>query len=410
MRYLIIGNSAAAIGAVEGIREIDKVGSICLISDEMYHTYSRPLISYYLQGKTDKDKMKYRDSDFYEKNSCQPMLGDTAVKIDHKKGNVILESKNKVAYDKLLIATGSRAFIPPIDGLKNVKKKFTFMKFDDVLALEKELTQDSRVLIMGAGLIGLKCAEGIYGRVKSIDVVDLAPRILSSILDDEGAQIIKNRICDKINFKLGAKVDKFNHNLAYLSDGTIQEFDILIIAVGVRPNIEIFANCGGVVDKGIVTNEKQETSITNIYAAGDVCESYDSSCDSRRILAILPNAYAQGRVAGINMAGGSISNKDSLPINALGLFGTHMVTAGSYAGDSFADTKHGYKRLFIKDGILRGYIIIDHIDKAGIYTALIRDKAPLSSDDFNLIRVSPSLAAFSDAYRLRILSGSDNNI
>ncbi|MDR0751934.1 MAG: FAD-dependent oxidoreductase [Christensenellaceae bacterium] len=407
MKYVIIGNSAAAIGAVEGIREVDKTGSIVIISDEPYHTYSRPLISYYLQGVTDSERMKYRETDFYERNGSQTFLGESAVSIDPIKKKVILKSKKKIVFDKLLIATGSRAFVPPIEGLDSVKTKFTFMKFDDALKLESVMNADSRVLIMGAGLIGLKCAEGIYSKVKSVDIVDLAPRILSSILDQEAAEIVKNRISDKINFKLSASVSKFDGNIAYFSDGTIKEFDILIIAVGVRPNIEIFAECDGKTNRGIVTNNKQETNIKDIYAAGDVCMSYDISCGQERILAILPNAYIQGRTSGINMAGGEASINDALPLNALGLFGTHMVTAGSYTGDSYSDNKSGYKKLFVENGVLKGYIIIDNIDKAGIYTALIRDKTPLSEDDFNLIKVSPSLAAFSDAYRVRILSGNN---
>jgi NAD(P)H-nitrite reductase large subunit len=242
--------------------------------------------------------------------------------------------------------------------------------------------------------------------VGSIEVVDLAPRILSSVLDDESAAIVMSRIADKIKFRLNVSADRFEIGKAYFSDGTTTQFDVLVIAVGVRPNTLLLANCGGTLRRGIVVDDKQQTDIKDIYAAGDVCESYDTSSDQNKILAILPNAYAQGRVAGINMAGGNIAINDAIPLNALGLFGTHIVTAGSYSGNEIKSDKRGYKKLFMKDGTLKGYIIIDEIDKAGIYTALIRNRTPLSDEDIELIRVSPSLAAFSDAYRVQILSGA----
>ena len=128
MKYVIIGNSAAGIGAVQGIREVDKDGQIVLISDEKYHTYSRPLISYLLKGRVTEESMIYRPLDFYEKNKVDTLLGTKVVSVDSAAKNITLENGNKVDYDKLLIATGSKPFVPPMDGLDNVKDKFSFMK------------------------------------------------------------------------------------------------------------------------------------------------------------------------------------------------------------------------------------------------------------------------------------------
>ncbi|MDR2266969.1 MAG: FAD-dependent oxidoreductase, partial [Christensenellaceae bacterium] len=155
MKYVIIGNSAAAVGAIEGIRNIDANGAITVISDEPYHTYSRPLISYYLQNKTNKERMRYREHNFYEKNNCVSLLGRSVTKIDPSKNVIVLDNAKKERYDKLLLATGSSPVIPPIKGLENVKDKYTFTKFDDALAIEKAVNTSSRVLILGAGLIGL---------------------------------------------------------------------------------------------------------------------------------------------------------------------------------------------------------------------------------------------------------------
>lgn len=177
MKYVIIGNSAAGVGAVEGIRQIDKEGEITIITDENYHTYSRPLISYLLLGKTDEERMKYRDNDFYTKNNVK-MLHATAKEIDAKSKQIILASGEKISYDKLLVGTGSSAFVPPFEGLDSVKEKFTFMSLDDAKNLEKSLAQNKRVLIIGAGLIGLKCAEGIFNRVHHITKIDRSENIV----------------------------------------------------------------------------------------------------------------------------------------------------------------------------------------------------------------------------------------
>ncbi|HBN10411.1 MAG TPA: NAD(P)/FAD-dependent oxidoreductase, partial [Ruminococcus sp.] len=211
MNYVIIGNSAAAIGCIEGIRKIDEEGSITLISSENHHTYSRPLISYLLYGKTDEERMKYRPDSFYSDNKVKTLLGRTVTSIDSEKRTVTVDGKDKIKYDKLLVATGSRPFVPPMDGLENVKNKFSFMTLDDAKALEKALSPESKVLIVGAGLIGLKCAEGINHLVKKLTVIDLAPRILPRNLDEKGSSMIQKHMEKSgVEFFLGTSVKHFD--------------------------------------------------------------------------------------------------------------------------------------------------------------------------------------------------------
>lgn len=401
MNYVIIGNSTAAVGCVEGIRQIDKTSDITIISDEPHHTYGRPLISYLLQGKTDEERMKYRPDSFYKNNGCKTILGQTVTKIDKDKKCVILNDSSSISYDKLLVATGSRPFIPPIEGLDTVEKKFTFMSLDDARALGKALCKEAKVLIVGAGLIGLKCAEGIADKVNHINVVDLADRILPSILDAEGSAIVQQFIEQKnISFLLGDSVKKFSKNTAEFTSGKKVEFDLLVIAVGVRPNTELAVSAGADVNRGIITDKTQETSVNDIYAAGDCTESCDISCGQRRILAILPNAYAQGECAGRNMAGKYTKFDKAIPMNAIGFFGLHIITAGSYDGEQYITKTDGsYKKLIVKDGLLKGYILIGDVMRAGIYTSLIREQTPLDTIDFELIMEKPQLMAFSRSER-----------
>ncbi len=407
MEYVIVGNSAAAVGAIEGIRQIDASGKITVISNETHHTYSRPLISYLLQGKTDRQLMKYRPDSFYADNGCETVFGKTVTAIDRESKAVGFDDGKRIPYDKLLIATGSSPFVPPMTGLETVKRSFSFMSLDDADSLESALYPEARVLIVGAGLIGLKCAEGILARVGKITVIDLAPRILSSVLDEDGARTVQSHLEKQgIEFRLGVSVASFADNKAELTSGETLEFDILVTAVGVRPNVGLVKDVGGIVDRGIIVDEKMETSIPDVYSAGDCVVSDDLSSGTKRILAILPNAYIGGKTAGIAMAGGEAPENKMMPMNAIGFFGLHIITAGSYEGEAF-ELKDGenYKKLFYSNDTLRGFILVGNVDKAGIYTALIREKTPLSSIDFELVCKEPSLIAFSKSYRDEKLGG-----
>lgn len=411
MNYVIIGNGTAAVGTIEGIRAVDRDGAITVISDEIYPVYGRPLISYLLLGKTTEDKMlHYRPADFYEKNGVKTMLGRTVTKIDHAAKNVLLEGGETVPYDKLCICTGSRPFVPPMEGLDTVQNKTSFITLDDAKRLNNMLgeTSNKRVLIVGAGLIGLKCAEGICHRAKELTVIDLAPRILPNVLTEVPAAIIQRHLEGKgVRFILGDSVARFDGNTATLQSGGTLGFDILVVAVGVRPNTELAAGAGCEVNRGILINNCSATTVPDIYAAGDCTVSHDISADTDRILAILPNAYLQGETAGRNMAGSKASFDKAIPMNASGFLGLHMITAGSYDGEQYLEQDgENYKLLVTRDNHLVGFILIGDVDRAGIYTSLIRERTPLDTIDFDLIREKPQLMAFSRAERAKQLGGA----
>lgn len=408
MNYVIIGNSAAAVGCVEGIRTADKTGSITIISDEPHHTYSRPLISYLLYGKTDEQRMKYRPDDFYQTNNCNTLLGVRAVKLVPGHKQVLLEDGTTVPYDKLLVATGSKPFVPPMKGLERVPNAFTFMTLDSAKALDAALTPESRVLIVGAGLIGLKCAEGIRKKVASITVVDLADRILPSILDEAGSRMMQDHIQSHgVEFVLGNSVQEFSERSALLSGGRTVDFDILVLCVGVRPNTELVKDAGGTVGRGISTDEFCRTDLPDVYAAGDCSESLDIVDGCVKVLALLPNAYMQGETVGLHMAGVQKPYNRAIAMNAIGFFGLHIITAGCYQGEEYTtlnEDEKTYKKLVVADNLLKGFILIGNVARAGIYTALIRDKTPLNTIDFELIRERPQLMAFSGKERAHKLA------
>ena len=413
MKYVIIGNSAAGIGCVEGIRQIDKNGNITVISDESHHTYSRPLISYFVQGKVTAEKMKYRPDSFYRDNAFNFLGGISAARIAPDTKTIVLSDGKTVSYDKLLLATGSRTFMPPFAGIDSLSSKTAFMTMHDAQKLENMLTGEKKVVIIGAGLIGLKCAEGILGRVSSITVVDLAPHVLASILDSGGAALVHKHFEENgVQFRLSQSVQRFDpaaggqaENCAVLDDGSMLHFDIAVMAAGVRPKTELLADIAR-IDKGIVINEKCETSRQDIYAAGDCTESIDIASGRQKIMALLPNAYMQGECAGVNMAGGEKIYNKAIPMNAIGFMGLHVLSAGNYTGDVYqSDTEGVYRKLFYSDNRLNGFIFIGDIEKAGIYTSLIREQTPLDSIDFALICERPGLMAFTKEERMVKLGG-----
>ena len=400
-RYVIIGGGVASIGCIEGIRSKDKDCKIVLVGNEGY-AYCRPLISYYMEGKTDFDKMKYRSEEFYQGIELVRANADV---VDAKARTVTACGK-KFDYDELCIATGSIPFIPNTDGYDSVKCKTSFMTESDAKYLDEVITPESRVLIIGAGLIGLKCAEGIVKRVASVKVCDLADRVLSSILDKECADYMQKILeGNGVEFHLSNGVKKFENKRALLNDGSVIEFDVLVTAVGVRANVALVKGTVD-TDRGILTDIKQRTSNERIYAAGDCCQGYDASIDANRVVAIWPNAYMQGYTAGVNMAGGDETFDKGMPLNAIGFFKYHALTAGAYKGERYeSKDEKSLKRLFVENNRLVGFMLIGEFENAGILTSLVRNKTPLDEVNFDILKISPSPVVWGEEKRKQILGG-----
>ena len=479
-RYVIIGNGVAAAACIEGIRSTDPDGSIDVVSAERHDVYCRPLISYYLEGKTDLSRMRYRSQDFYDSANCSVHRGWKAVRIRKDAREIELDDGSVLPYTALCLATGSSPFIPPFEGLDTVENRFSFLTLDDAFALEKALTPESRVLygtkaaainpagktvraadgevvpydtlcvaagsspfvppfdgletverpftfltldeavalkaatevrkkvlIVGAGLIGLKCAEGLRGRAESVTVCDLADRVLSSILDAESAGIVQRHLEEHgIRFCLKDSAVLFEHDRAQMKSGASIPFDVLVLAVGVRANTSLLRDIGGETDRGILVDPYMRTSVPGIWAAGDCAQGYDLSTGTKRVLALLPNAVMQGHAAGVNMAGGSSSFDKGIPMNAIGFFGLHIMTAGVYEGDLYEEKdERSLKRLYTKDDLLKGFILVGRQERAGIYTSMIRERTPLSSVDFETMKHTATTAAFSSDARRKKFGG-----
>ena len=190
MRYVIIGNSAAAVGAVEAIRKCDQENPITIVSREPEHVYSRPLISYLLGGLVDESMMYYRPEYFYDRHNVQTMLGVEVVRIDTETQQIILQGGGTLGYDRLLIATGGRPFVPPLPG-SNLEGVFTFSTWEDAQRMARYLDHNrvESALVVGGGLIGLKTTEALMAREMPITMVELADRILSTTFDRTASKL-----------------------------------------------------------------------------------------------------------------------------------------------------------------------------------------------------------------------------
>lgn len=418
MKYVIIGNSAAAIGAVEGIRQVDRRGRITVISDEHYHTYSRPLISYWLAGKVSAEKMIYRDLDFYEVNNVTPILGVKAEKINFKGKKVRLSNGNDVPYDRLLIATGGKPVFPQVSGLKK-QGVYSFLKFDDVKEIEKAVAAGRKnAVIIGAGLIGLKAAEALVKLGVDVTVIELSNRILPAILDEEAGAMVQDHLekCG-MKFELNNTVTEVEGSTAVtgvvLQSGARLSCDLLVVAIGVLPNTDLVRETDVQVNRGIVVNEKMETSVRGVYAAGDVSEGFDIVYGANRVLPLLPNAYQQGEVAGRNMAGAETVFAGGLAMNAIGFDDLPMLTAGIIKPDSedyevlvAADPQaRTYRKLVLRDGCIVGYICLGRVDRAGILTGMIKEKVEVSAFKDRLLRSGFGYVDFSEQVRKSKLGG-----
>ncbi len=407
-KYVVVGGSIAGVSCVEGIRSRDPEGEITVVTSEAHSNYGRPLISYYLEGKTDLERMSWRGADFFERNRARVLHETTVTKLDPEGRRLSLSTGEALPYDALCLCTGSSPFSPRFEGLETVEKRFFFTTLADALKLEQAVDRQSRVLIIGAGFIGLKCAEGLRDRAGSVTVCDLAKHAMSANLDADCAPILEKHLeASGLRLMLGDTAVRFEGQRAVMQSGQVLDFDVLVIAIGTRPNTALLAEAGGSVGKGILVGEGMETSLPGIWAAGDCTESMDVSAGEPGLLAVLPNASLQGRCAGVNMAGGSEVFDKGIKMNSIGFFGLHIMSAGTYTEPVYAEiTEQSCKKLFARDGVLTGFILLGDVHRAGIYTSLIRERTPLESIRFDQVKQDPSLLPFGRSYRAKKLGGA----
>ena len=310
--YAIIGNSAGGLSAIESIRRSDKSSKIINISKEPHRPYSRCLLSYYLAGQYDKDILWIRPEDYYKKYDVEPVLNTAVTAVDLRNKTLQTSAKKKIAFDKLLIATGASAKSVNIKGADK-KGLFVLRTIEDADGILKMLPGVKKACVLGGGLIGMRAAYALKKKGANVHVIVKSPHIFSQMLDSEAADIMRQHLeANGIEISTGLEakeiLGKNSVEGILLDDGNRLDCQLVIIGKGVAGNFEMVK--GEVkTNMGIVVNEHLETDKKGIYAAGDVAEAYDILEGSNNVNQIWPAAIRQGKIAGLDMAGEETKKK-----------------------------------------------------------------------------------------------------
>ena len=420
--YLIVGNSAAGVSALEAIRETDKKSSVLVISSEPYPAYGTPLISYVLEGKIAEKDMWYKSASFYEDMQADTLFGldYSATALDAKAHELTLLNGDTYRYGKLLVATGStpaQVNIPSLAGAKNASNFLTLDQAKQAGAAVDEATKrahaqgrKSRVMVLGGGLIGMKAAEALSFHADEVVVYKRSFPILDGVLDMEAGALISRMVEPHgVKCRPGASAERFDVDDGYIThavmtDGTELDVDYVIVAIGVRPNSFLAVAAGAEEGRGLVVDRRMHTSLSDVYAAGDVTQTTNTLDGTNKPLALWPNAVRQGRIAGAQMAGSSSEGVfvGNFAVNATNFFGeVSLLTSGivrpkpeqRYEERVFVDGDT-YRKFVVKDDRLFGFILINCPEAAGIYTFIIDKKVPLSSLDEGLFDGEPGNLSF----------------
>jgi NADPH-dependent 2,4-dienoyl-CoA reductase/sulfur reductase-like enzyme len=412
-RYLLVGFSVASWWAARSIREEDAEGQILAVSEDG-ELYSRPLITYAL-GRRIPGPAYWGDV----VRDVTVLWGRKAVALEAKDQVVHLDSGERIAFDRALIATGSVPIVPPVEG-KDLEGVFTFTKSRDLLQVERFLARYpvEEVLILGGGFIGLKTCEAFLDRGFRVTLVELAPRLLPAMLDVEGSGYLE-RALKRVGVRVitentvASFVDRGGRLFgARLQSGEFLRADMAILAVGVRPNIDWLSSSGLLLGRGIVVDEHQETSVRGIFAAGDVAETRHFISGKRTVVAIWPEAVRQGKVAGKNMAGKEVRYPGSLPLNVIEIGGVPLASCGvvNPPDDTFEVLSRSegdrYRKFVLLDGRLVGFVLVGDVEKAGLFVHLIRERLSLHSLKDKLLDERFGLIALPAEYRKHLVQGA----
>ncbi|HUV05342.1 MAG TPA: FAD-dependent oxidoreductase [Armatimonadota bacterium] len=411
--YLMIGNSAAAIGAVEAVREAGADGSIGIVSNEPYHVYSRPRISERITRHAPVKSLSYRPPDFYRKHAVTPILGVAAVEIALKQKTVRLENGRELGYGKLLLATGARPTHLPIPGI-DLDGVHYFTTLHQADGLARDLANIRHAVVIGAGPIGIQAAETLTRTGVKVTVVEALDRILALAVDEHASSLVR-KLFQKhgVSILTSSRVQEIHGSAAgracgvTLVDGTRMDCEAVIVAAGVSPRTDLAESVGIRVKAGIVVDSSMQTSEPDVYAAGDVAETLDLLTGQKRLMPIWPNAYMQGRTAGLAMARlRGVSYPGSISINATHFFEFPVISAGcidpSDGCTELVDLNKRtgyYRRIVLKQNVPVGIVMAgDAVDRAGLVVDLIKNKVDASAfldklarPDFNNAHLPPEL-------------------
>lgn len=376
MRYAIVGFGTAGYHAVESIREYDKTGQIHVYGDTGLAPYNPMLTTYYVFGKLQHDGM----FPFGPLDQIQARLNfvyhkERVLRV-HAADRSVETAQGMEQYDKILISTGATAFAPPIAGLDK-EKAFLMRTVDDAQRLKDRLDQgDVRsAVVVGASMAGIKVVEVLAKYGVKVCLADLASHIFSLAAYPEVSDMIEKRVEQQgIELRFGTTVDHVDlqdgRSVAVMTDGSRIPADLICLCIGTRAATGLVQD-EVEIDRGILVNEKMETSVPGIYAAGDCCAGNNLESNQHQIIGLWANANRQGRAAGINMAGGEAVFRGNILHNITHFMGMDFIGFGDNriqgeVLEAGGPDQKFYIRVVVKDGKIVGANILDNYRISGI--------------------------------------------
>ena len=389
-RLVVIGNGMAGVAAVEHLLSKRQDMDITIFGSEPYTNYNRVLLSSVLSGEVDQSEIILNPQKWYEKNGIELHLGASVKKINKKEKFAITTEGDIYPFDKLLIATGSSAFIPPIKGIQNRgnlnQGVFTFRNLDDAKSMISWAQRCRKAIVIGGGLLGLEAARGLIRQGVEVTVVHLMDRLMDMQLDAAAAQILKKEITKlgiQVLLKHSAKeiiVDGHVKGLRF-TNGDAHEADMIVIAAGIRPNIQLAKEAGLAVNSGIVVDDYLQTSSKNIYAVGECAEHMG------KVYGIVAPLMEQAKIAANAISGDyTLCYKGSVVSTKLKVAGIPLASIGNIHEDGagceaivYSDPGASlYKKAVIQGGRVVGAILLGDLGEYNRFFEYIKNKDDIS--------------------------------
>lgn len=385
-KILIIGSGVSAVSAADGARGKNSSAEIEIIGEEQADPYYRTKLTEYLCEDMQMDRLKIKKDSWYEEKNIKLTKGVRVTSIDNENKKVVLSNGEVKEFDKLILATGAKCFVPPIKN-SNVAGVFVIRNMEDTEKVKEYAKNCKRAVVIGGGVLGLEAAWGLKLLGIETSVIEMMQRILPKQLDEQGSEILEAAIEQAgVKFFKGVVVsaiegEKKVTSIA-LENGQHILADLVIISAGIAPNKELAQNLGLNVGRGIVVNEKMETSMKDVYACGDVAE-YNG-----KIIGLWQVAMEQGKTAGINACGGEAQYKEQIqPLNFDGM-NIKLISIGTIGNHDNCEefvqeidtTKKMYKKLYFENNKLKGAILIGDVSKGITLIKGVRE-----NDDKNTI-------------------------
>jgi len=391
MNYVIIGAGPAGSVAADTLRATDPESNITIIGEENAPPYSRMAIPYYLVGNIEEQGTYLKKQDgFYEKNNIE-LVRSRVSGISPSDKSVTLADGSKRSYDKLLIATGARPVKPPIEGL-DLPAVHHCWTLEDARNIIKLAQKGSHVVLLGAGFIGCIILEALALRGVELTVVEMGERMVPRMMNETAGGLLQKWCEGKgVSVHCNAKITKLEPNAdpadtvqVDLDNGETIPAHLVVVAAGVTSNIDFLGGSGIETDQGILVDENLQTSVADIYAAGDVAQGPDFFGGGKAVHAIQPTSADHGRVAALNMAGQNSVYQGSLIMNVLDTLGLITASFGQWQGVSGGESSESldaenyrYINLQFDGDVLVGAITAGRTEMVGVLRGLIQSKVSL---------------------------------